>query len=387
MNTRVLIVIGFVAAIGAILYLNVRGKRDGAGVPGLSSKKVELQVLYSTEKKDWLEAATAGFQREHPDIVVQLAGKGSLEAAQALLDGKEKPTLWSPADSLVLGLAGADWVTKNGTRLFAAEGAPDAPQPLVITPLVFVVWEDRAEPLLHQQGRLTWSRIREAVSSNRGWPAIGGKPEWGFVKLGQTDPTRSNSGLQALLLMSLEYYKKTSGLTVAELLDPTYQKWIKDIERGVGHFETSTGTFMTDMIRFGPSRYDVAVVYESLAAAQLENAQGRWGNLKLYYPSVTIWSDHPMALLQGPWVTDDQKKAGREYLAYLRSRPVQEQALGFGFRPADPAVPVKNTDPHNPFVRLAPYGVQIDVPPAATPPDPVVVRNLLTMWSRVVANP
>src|SRR5262249_54403222 len=154
MNTRVLIVIGFVAAIGAILYLNVRGKRDGARVPGLSSKKVELQVLYSTEKKDWLEAATAGFQREHPDIVVQLGGKGSLEGAQALLDGKEKPTLWSPADSLVLGLAGADWVTKNGTRLFAAEGAPDAPQPLVITPLVFVVWEDRAEPLLHQQGRL-----------------------------------------------------------------------------------------------------------------------------------------------------------------------------------------------------------------------------------------
>jgi ABC-type Fe3+ transport system substrate-binding protein len=383
MNPRVLIVIGFAAAVGAILYFNKRGQGPGSTAPARAG--VPVTVLYSTEKKEWLEAATQAFAKDHSGIDVQLQGKGSLEAMQSIVDGKDRPVLWSPADSLVMSLAAADWTTKTGSLLVAAEGAADAPAPLVITPLVFVIWEDRADALLKAAGgSLTWKSLHEAISSSRGWPAVGGKPEWGFVKLGHTDPTRSNSGLQSLLSMSLEFWKKNSGLTVADLLDPKYQAFIGDIEKGVGKFENSTGTFMTDMIRFGPSRFDVALVYENLAASQLDNAQGRWGNLKVYYPQTTLWSDHPIALLQGDWVTPEQKKAAREYVTFLRSRAIQEQALAYGFRPADPSVPVKTQDPRNPFVRLAAYGIRADLPPAAVPPDAAVVRNLLTMWSRTV---
>jgi ABC-type sulfate transport system substrate-binding protein len=185
--------------------------------------------------------------------------------------------------------------------------------------------------------------------------------------------------------MSLEYANKTSALSMAEILDPKLQAWVLALEKGVAKFELSTGTFMTDMIRFGPSRYDIAVVYENLAVAQIENAQGRWGNLQIQYPATTFWSDHPAALLKGPWVTPEQAKAARTYLAFLRSRPMQELALGFGFRPADPAVPLKGADPKNPFTRLAQYGLQLDLPPAASVPDPAVVRNLMTFWSRTVA--
>jgi ABC-type sulfate transport system substrate-binding protein len=141
---------------------------------------------------------------------------------------------------------------------------------------------------------------------------------------------------------------------------------------------------MTDMVRFGPSRYDLALVYESLAVSQLENAQGRWGNLKLYYLPTTLWSDHPGAVLQGSWVTPEQRKAARAWLQHLRSREVQEQALRLGFRPADPAVPLKNQDPSNPFNRLGPYGLQLDLPPAAPSPDGAIARNLLSMWTRIV---
>ena len=82
------------------------------------------------------------------------------------------------------------------------------------------------------------------------------------------------------------------------------------------------------------SKYDIAVVYESLAVAQLDNAQGRWGSLHIYYPPVTIWSDHPVVLLDAPWVTAEQKIAGARLIAFLRSTPVQATALRFGFRPA-----------------------------------------------------
>lgn len=398
MHPRVLIVIGFLAAVGGVFYLSLHGngsagdtggRRPGSSSPGqpvTPTQVTEISFLYSTEKKEWVEAAAAAFHKEHPSIKVNLVGKGSLEAAHAILTGRDKPTVWSPADSAVLRMLESDWATEPARGpLFSREGE-DAPLSLVITPLVFVVWEDRASVLLKANAGkgVSWKAIHRAVASDQGWPAIGGKADWGFVKLGHTDPTHSNSGLQALLLASLEYYNKRSGLTVADLLDPKYQEWIRQLEKGVPGFEASTGTFMTDMVRFGPSKYDIAVVYENLAISQIENAQGRWGNLKVYYPPLTLWSDHPAAVLQAEWVTPRQKEAALQWLAYLRSRPVQEQALRFGFRPADPAVPLKTQDASNPFTRLAEHGIQVDVPPAAEVPEGLVVRNLLSMWSRVV---
>ena len=69
---------------------------------------------------------------------------------------------------------------------------------------------------------------------------------------------------------------------------------------------------------------------------------------------------------------------------YRLSRPVQERALSLGFRPGDPSVPIKNADPNNPFVRLGPMGVRVDIPQVAQQPDTNVVRNLMTLWSRTV---
>jgi len=65
---------------------------------------------------------------------------------------------------------------------------------------------------------------------------------------------------------------------------------------------------------------------------------------------------------------------------------MQERALSYGFRPADPSVPVRTADAQNPYTRLAQFGVKVDIPPVATPPDGPVIRNMLTMWSRVVTN-
>jgi hypothetical protein len=392
MRSKAIILMLFVAAAAAVLYATTH-KRDagggatsaapvGAPAPAKGAAPVHISVAYGTEKDAFMQAAIAGFRASHPEIEVELIAKGSFETAEAIMDGSLKPTIWSPADTMVMGLADSDWRAKTGAALFAASGE-DAPQPLVLSPLVFVVWEDRADALLKAgKGKLTWKAIRTAVTSNRGWLAVGGKSDWGFVKLGHTDPTRSNSGLQALWLMTLEFYGNPATVGVDRLLRPDYQEFVAGIERGVTKFEPSTGTFMIDMVRFGPSKYDIALVYESSAIAQLDNAQGRWGNLRVYYPTTTVWSDHPVGLLATDWVTPPQRDAARKLLAHLRSRATQEQALAFGFRPADPAVPLRTTDAQNPFTRLASAGLKVELPPAAKTPDPTVVRNLMMLWSR-----
>lgn len=383
MNAKVVIIGVFVAAIAAILFFTLGGKGDKGGTttPAVTANAAatRISMLYSTEKDDWVKAAATSFAKVHPEIQVDLKSMGSLKAAQAILDGAEKPTVFSPADSLVMNLLASDWDSKNHTTLFST-----TPDPLVITPLVFVVWEDRAQVLQKAgNGVVGWKTIHDAVSSNQGWPAIGGKADWGFVKLGHTDPTQSNSGIQALFLMSLEYYGKTN-LTMADVLDPKYQQWVSEVEKGVGRFETSTGTFMTDMVRFGPSKFDVAVVYENLAINQVENAQGRWGNLKIYYPATTVWSDHPIAILADAPAAE--QAAAKVWTDFLKSKEIQQSALSFGFRPADPSVAIRSADGTNPFTKYASYGVQVDIPPVATMPDGPVVRNLMTMWSRVIGS-
>jgi len=395
MKSKVLILVLFAATAIAILLLSrpKPGTQTVASVapepasstPPLPPKaEVELSFVYSTEKKEWIEAAVTEFSAAHPEVKVALNGKGSLEASDAILDGTLKPVLWSPADSLVLKMFAADWLTKNGQA--ALSEGEDQPEPLLLSPLVFVAWEDRAKALeSFGGGSITWKTIHQAVSSNQGWPSVKGKADWGFVKLGHTDPTRSNSGLQTLVLVALEYFGKSTGaeLHTEDLLKPDFQKFLRELEAGVTKFENSTGTFMTDMVRFGPSKYDVAVVYESSAISQLSNAQGRWGNLRVYYPKLTLWSDHPIALLNAPWVTSEQRSAARQLSAFLRSKAVQERALRFGFRPAETSVPLKTADPENPFTRLSEFGVSANVPSVAEPPDASVIRNLLALWARI----
>jgi len=241
----------------------------------------------------------------------------------------------------------------------------------------------QTEPLDNDQATQVSQAIQKAVASPKGWAGIGGKPAWGFITLGHTDPNKSNSGMQAIALMAYEYFHVTSGLTVEQMLDPKFQDFVKDIERGVSHFESSSETFMTDMVRFGPSGCDIAVVYESLAVAQLDNAQGRWGNLHIYYPPVTIWSDHPIVVLDAPWVSPDQARAGARLIEFLRSAPIQATALRFGFRPANTSVPMTSSDPTSPFARAMKYGLSLELPSAVQPPDASVVRTLMMMWSRV----
>jgi ABC-type Fe3+ transport system substrate-binding protein len=368
---------------------------------GPASRPVEIVVWYGTEKKLWIEEAARRFESAGTTvggrpIKVTLVGLGSREIADRVArqdwGNDPPPGVVSPASSLWVEVLRSDWAARNG----GAQIVEGATPPLVLTPLVAVAWEERADVLWPQGVTDFWPELHDALANPQGWIGVAqangfapGSPEyqkaqaWGLVKFGHTSPLRSNSGAQALILMAYGYHGKTSGLTPADVVDEDFQRWLEEMESAVLDFGESTGTFMTNMVQFGPSKYDLVLSYENLAIENITAAQGRWGqNLRVYYPPATMFSDHPYAILGDPLTTSEQRAAAAQFRDFLLSRPIQELALQYGFRPADPNVSVVTSDPANPFNTYASAGVQVDIALQVETPSGETITTLLDLWRR-----
>jgi ABC-type Fe3+ transport system substrate-binding protein len=342
-----------------------------------SGDRVILGVAYGTEKQRWLEWAVREFAStpEGQRIQVDLIPFGSIEAAHAILDGDKRIAVWSPASTAYEDVFVQEWQTKFNTNPIVKKEA------LALTPMVFVIWEERYEAFVRKLQRVSFTTIAQALKEKGGWDAIAGKPEWGVFKFGHTNPNQSNSGLETLVLAAHQYQQKTRGLTMKDILDVDFQQWLEGMERGVTGMSNSTGNMMRDMVLKGPSSYDAVFVYESVAIDFLKNAEGRWGKIRIVYPEYNAWNESPYYILNAAWVGPAQRKAGEAFLDFLMSERVQKEALTHGFRPGDPKVPVKFAN--SPFVTYAPYGVQVDLQKICEPPKADVVTNLLASWQRM----
>jgi ABC-type sulfate transport system substrate-binding protein len=157
---------------------------------------------------------------------------------------------------------------------------------------------------------------------------------------------------------------------------------MRGFESGVSGLSNSTGNMMREMVLKGPSSFDLLVVYESVAIDYLENAEGRWGRLQVAYPTLNMWNDNPYYVLDVPWSTTEHREASEQFLEFLLSEPIQRQSLVHGFRPGDPAVPVRDAD--SPFTEYQPFGLQVDLTTVVEPPNAEVLNNLLASWQRGV---
>jgi hypothetical protein len=266
----------------------------------------------------------------------------------------------------------------------AASGA-EAPQPLVISPLVVVGWEDRARALWPDGPRNFWSDLHGAIADPNGWKAHGGQEIWGPVKFGHTSPLTSNSGAQTLILLAYAFHNKSGGLTSADIGDPAFARWLSEIESGVASFGDSTGTLMSDIINKGPSQYDFGVVYENLALQSMGAARQRWGQpLRIFYPPATLVSDHPFALPDDVGASPEERAAAMVFRDFLRSNAIQKLALQYGFRLIDPNIAITSDDAGNPFKTYAPNGVRIEIAQQAETPSAEAVNALLELWKNKI---
>jgi len=388
---KIVVFLIIVGCIGAAAYRFWGGSIKlpwfkGAAGSGSAADKVsslfsgpveaEIGVAYGTEKQRWIEWAVTQFAKspEGKRIKVNLIPMGSIEGAHAILAGDQRINAWSPASTTNKDVFVEEWKAKYGDNPIVKE------ENIALSPMVFVIWEERYQAFVQHYKTLSFATVAQALQEKGGWDTIARKPEWGLFKYGHTHPNQSNSGLQALTLAAYSYFHKTRDLTVGDIVNVEFQKWLQGMEHAVSGLSNSTGNMMKEMVLKGPSSYDVLLAYEAVAIDYLRNAEGRWGQIRLVYPEYNSWNDNPYYVLNAPWSKPEQRKAAEAFLTFLMSEPVQKEALVHGYRPGNPSVPVKTAE--SPLVQYASYGVQIDLQKICDPPKAEVVNNLLASWER-----
>jgi len=393
---RALVVIGLLLALlaAAGLWFVFHGNAANPAASGNQSSSaqstspvpastlVKLGVAYGTEKEAWFTWAVQEFAKtpEGSGIHIDLKPMGSIEAANAIVRNDAAIQVWSPASSLYKTILLRNWKAGH------ADTDPLLKETILAsTPMVFVMWQERYDAFVQHYQELNFRTIGQAINEPAGWKTIAEKPDWYFFKFSHTNPSQSNSGLTALVLMGYDHFGKTSGLDAGDITNPDFQTWLQSIEKNLqgaaSGLVPSTGTLMTSMIQRGWSTYDCVLVYEANAIERLDQAGGRWGPLRVVYPPYNMWNDNPYYVLNVAWSSPEQRRAADAFGQFLLSPAAQRQAAAHGFRPASQLV--GTGDPDSPWVKYTAVGIQRQVPGTfCDPPNPEVMENLLLAWQR-----
>ncbi|MCY3017718.1 MAG: extracellular solute-binding protein, partial [Planctomycetota bacterium] len=336
---------------------------------------VRLGIAHGTEKDAWLAWAVEEFAKTPGGrgVTVELLPMGSQRGARAILSGDRRIHVWFPASSVYEGQFKAQWLAAYHTKPVLKQ------EDIALTPMVFIVWQECYEALRDKYKALTFATLKTALQEKDGWETIAGKAEWGKFLFGLADPEDSNCGLVNLLLMAQEFHKKEQALTLADVNKEDFQTWLHAIKATATPARDSA-SMMREMTVKGPARYDVVCTYECLAIRYLKNAEDRWESLHVEYPTVNLWNDNTYYVLNVPWGTPDTRRAAEAFMKFLLSEQAQKKALTFGFRPANPDVPMRF--PESPFELYAKYGLKLDVPVVCETPKDEVLDALLTTWKK-----
>lgn len=348
-------------------------------------KRVVVTMVYGSEKQAWLEPLVADYneQRNRTEegsvIVIEATPMGSIESGDAIVEGRIQPIVWSPASSAYVPVTDTKWRQMHGEDLTL-----ETPNDLVLSPVVIAMWRPMAEALGWPEETLGWSDIAELAVSEDGWAGYG-YPEWGTFKFGHTAPNRSNSGIISVIAEAYAGAGKQRDLTMEDLQDADVIAFMTAVESSIIHYGSSTGFFATRMFERGPSYLSAAVMYENLVAEQeakrLSGESNQLPVVAIYPKEGTFWSNHPYIVLNAPWVSEEQREAAEMFEAFLLAEPQQIQSIAYGFRPADPGVPL--TSPLD-----LQHGVDPKQPQTVLEvPEGEVVEGILNVWRSQVKKP
>jgi Ca-activated chloride channel homolog len=366
---------------------------------------VDVYIVYSPESQQYMPELIRRFNQAQADGLNPVTGQpraqgetpiyvwgtppdsgSSGTVAQGILNALiapnnanvYRPTIYQPSVSHWLG-----WVNFNSGRpIFDIASARGT----ALTPVVLAIWEERLQQLEAATGKpreqIGWSDILTVL--NDGWTE--GRRA---VYYGHTDPRISSTGLSATII---EFYAcaRVNGfdgrkLTQVEVDDPLVQTCMQNIQQLVRHYSHRTEDFL-EYFGQGPEYLDMLAMEEvDIICINQGGSQGddqclrpQNGRLVALYPAEgTFWHEHPFGVVNANWVTEAQSDAAVVFTDFVLLEDSQKTIMSYGFRPANPAVPVEF-----PFVES--NGVLADMPaPVLDIPDFSVINQIQQSWTKV----
>ena len=337
--------------------------------------EIRLVFPYSSEKKSWLTEATHDFHQKLHRISdgrvirIEAIPMGSGECVLAVLNARDiKPHLTSPASEVFIRLANAR--VRDDVPIIGPT------RKLVVSPVVIAMWEKMAAAIGHGARPIGWKDVFDLVNDPEGW-ATYDLPEWGRLKFGHTHPEMSNSGLLSLLAIVYAATGKTQDLSMKDIERAETADFLRTIESSVVHYGRSTGFFGQKMFAYGPQNLSCSVLYENMVIESYDPKYKLPEPIVAIYPKEgTFWSDHPVGVVNRPWVTKAHREAARKYIQFLLSESQQEKAMRYGFRPGD--VTMELTSPLDRAHGIDPSQPKrlLEIPPTN------VVRAILDLWKK-----
>jgi hypothetical protein len=414
--------------VGVVFYLAHLGEprlHDYETATVEEHRPMSITMLASDDKKDWIQAAANEFGRKRPDIDLNVQVMSSIDGLNAILSRQITPILWSPSESLDLDYLQYRWTKEFGTKLFETDGE-DAPRSLARSPIVWLSWRTRVDALnaAIAAGKIkpeeVWAQIACAgvpIKADGTWtPAaarwdqldlfknLPANPDaapakmsaWNEILFHHTDPTHSSAGFGAIYMMAYGFPDRPLQLGLPQnrgsyadsedlgLRQEPFQTWFRRCQRIRRDFPASLETLTRRLSQFGPDNYDIVVTYENLALQNMLTFNNRWSEQPyLFYPPVSIWADHPIVILNSAQMQRDQRDAARDWIAFLLAPERQRALIGFGLRPLNQRLLLREQRTDNPFVSEAKFNAQVEPKiDSPRPPTGAAIDLLLEIWRR-----
>ena len=366
-----LIVLGIVSAVAvvaccvvAVLLYAIFTGDDDDGKATLSPMRTgaALRVAYSPEKESLFTLLVDEFNRQRfktPDgdrMVVEAVKLDPETMIDRTLTGELEAI--SPDSSLWLYQLDSAWMEAQGTDLpVVGETVRYA-----VSPVVIAMWEDVARSMGHPDRPLGWEDLLNKAQDD---PSF----KWSHPSTG------SASGLLATLAEFYAGAGATRGLTLEDAQRQSTLDYVAAIEKTVRYYGEGEWAVGQRVLQEGRAYLDAFVCQEQLVVYLNQNQGDRI--VAIYPKEGSLWEDHPLALLETPNLTTNQRLVFSQFRDFLRSADAQANVLAAGYRPADLSISL--TDPASPLTAV--NGVDPSQPQTSLQlPNAAVVDVVRNVW-------
>lgn len=334
---------------------------QGAIVPPGSGAPVSIGIATEAAKSGWVSECAVDFAKtpKGRNVDVRVHTMSVTDSFRAVSDGDQRIHVLLPTNSMPGEIFSEEW------RRLRGKSPVLRTERLATSPLVFLFTQRGLQAVDDPSAGITLRAVKKAHAESK-------------LSFGYNHPMKTGSGLSTLALMAYDFYDKNRDLTPLDAQNPAFIEYLRTYDSRFTQTFQNSEALLTEIAQAGASDFDVILVPEDAVLVKLQQAPGRYKDMRVVYPDPTIWNDHPAYVLDVPWSSPDQRAAASDFIDYLLSTKAQAKALDTGLRPVNISVALDN--PESPLVKYANHGIKLNLLHFCQYPRRPALEALQSSW-------